>query len=119
VSIPLSARVWKSAYGRNDPNVRLLFLAVAEHTGHPRQKDPDGWVRLGMRFLADQIGCTVGTVPFVVDRAEAAGLKVDWPGPKARLGYMLPADLYPEGKHVKGRPRPERAPDPGVHLFAS
>jgi hypothetical protein len=119
VSVKLSSRVWKSRYGRNDPTVRLLFLAIAEEYGSPRQKDPDGWVRLGMRQLAARIGCDVGTVPDVVDRAEDEGLKVDWPGPRRRLGYLLPADLYPDGEQVKGRPRPRRILLPSVGTVAA
>lgn len=102
----LVGRVLRSSYGCGDPNVRLLFLTIAEEHGNPRQKDPDGWIRLGIRQLADRIGCDHATVPDVIDRAEDAGLKVDWPGPKRRLGYMLPPDLYPDGEQVKSRPRP-------------
>jgi len=108
VSAKLFGRAVRSAYGRGDPNVRLLFLMIAEEHGNPKQKDPDGWVRLGARTLAERIGCDLGTVPDVIDRAEDEGLKLDWPGPKSRLGYMLPPDLYPEGEHVQGRPRPRR-----------
>jgi hypothetical protein len=119
MSVRLSTKVWKSRYGRNDPTVRLLFLAIAEEHGSPRQKDPDGWVRLGMRQLAERIGCDIGTVPDVVDRAEDEGLKVDWPGPRRRLGYMLPADLYPDGEQAKGRPRPRRITLPSVGMTAT
>jgi hypothetical protein len=108
MSAALVGRVLRSGLGRGDPTVRLLFVVVAEETGSPRQRDPDGWVRLGIRQLAGRIGCDHATVPDVIDRAEREGLKVDWPGPNRRLGYLLPADLYPDGEEVKGRPRPPR-----------
>jgi hypothetical protein len=108
MSAALVGRVLRSRLGHGDPNVRLLFTVVAEETGSPRQRDPDGWVRLGIRELAGRIGCDHATVPDVIDRAEQQGLKVDWPGPNRRLGYLLPADLYPDGEQVKGRPRPPR-----------
>jgi hypothetical protein len=90
VSAPLVGKVVRSDLGAGDPNVRLLFLVIAEETGSPRQKDPDGWVWLGMRQLAARIGCGLDTVPDVVVRAEKAGLAVDRPGPGQRMGYRLP-----------------------------
>jgi hypothetical protein len=94
MSVELSDRVWKSAYGRGDPTVRLLFLTVADLHGHPDYTDPDGWVRIGTRLLADRIGCDGGrTVNAAIARAEKEGLQVDRPGLKRRMRYKLPADL--------------------------
>lgn len=94
MSASLVGKVLRSDLGAGDPNVRLLFLAVAEETGNPKQKDPDGWVRLGTRLLAARIGCDSGrTVNSVIARAEKEGLQVDRPGPRRRMGYKLPEQL--------------------------
>jgi hypothetical protein len=95
VSGQLVGRVLKSDLGAGDANVRLLFVVVAEATGHPRQTDPDGWVRLGTRLLADLIGCNDGkTVNAVIARAEKQGLQVDRPGPNRRMGYRIPPEVW-------------------------
>jgi hypothetical protein len=109
MSGPLVGKVVRCDLGAGDPNVRLLFLVIAEETGNPKQKDPDGWVRLNMRKLAARIGCDVGTVPDVVVRAEKAGMQVDRPGPKRALGYKLPEHLLAGGQQIRGRPRPATA----------
>jgi hypothetical protein len=105
VSGPLVGRVLRSDVAPGDPNVRLLFVVIAEETGSPRQKDPDGWVRLGMRELATRIGCGLDTVPDVVVRAQEAGLQVDRPGVGRRMGYRLPPELLGPREHSRGRLR--------------
>jgi hypothetical protein len=108
VSGPLVGRVIRSRIAPGDPNVRLLFIVIAEETGHPRQKDPEGWVRLGMRELAARMACGLDTVPDVVVRAEKAGLELDRPGAGRRMGYRLPPELLGQREHSKGRPRASR-----------
>jgi hypothetical protein len=104
VSVRLSDRVWKSAYGCGDPTVRLLFLAVADLCGDPKYTDHDGWVRIGTRLMARRIGCDGGkTVNSVIVRAEKEGLQVDRPDLKQRMGYKLPADLLAPPQQMRRR----------------
>jgi hypothetical protein len=103
VTAKLVNKVLRSGLAVGDPNVRLLLVVIAEEDGNPQQKDPDGWIRLGIREIAGRVGCDHGTVLDLVERAEKLGLRVDRPGEKRRMGYKLPEQLVAGGHQIAGQ----------------
>ena len=95
-------KVIRSPIAAGDANVRMLLVVIADETGNPKQKDPDGWVELGMRTVAERIGCDLGTAHDVIKRAEKLGLEVERPGEKRRMRYRLPEQLLAGGQQMEG-----------------